>query len=394
MSHRIAEKKKILITGSTFPRWTGDTEPRFILDYAKTLKDYYEVHVLVPMAPGAMEEEILEGVTVHRYHYFPIHRMETLCYPGAITSRIQEKKARLFLVPFLLVGMRQALKKYTRKFDIVHAHWLIPQGIVQSQFKEVPYIVTGHGGDVTSLNSWPIKSLKKKTLKNAEYITVVSKELSDYIQDIYPNSKTSVIPMGCDTTSFDESKRVHNYWGKSSKKAILFVGRLAEKKGVTYVMSAMNFVENACLYIVGKGDLEGELRKQAKELGEKVVFLGAKTHEELPEIYASADMLVVPSVTAKDGDKEGFGLVVIEAMASGLPVVASRSGGIVDIIEHEKNGLLCEEKDIEGLAAAINRVMDDGELRRKMIINGKITAQKNSYENVGKRYYEIIRNFV
>ena len=81
-------------------------------------------------------------------------------------------------------------------------------------------------------------------------------------------------------------------------------------------------------------------------------------------------------------------------MASGLPVVASRTGGIADIIEHEKNGLLCEEKDVEGLAVAINRVMTDDELRKIMVINGKITAQKNSYENVGKRYCEIIRNFV
>ena len=311
MSQKIVEKKRILITGSTFPRWEGDTEPRFILDYAKTLEDYYEVHALVPMAPGAKEEELLEGVIVHRYHYFPIHRMETLCYPGAITSRIREKKARLLLVPFLLAGMRKALKNYSKKVDIIHAHWLIPQGIVQSQLKDVPYIVTGHGGDVTSLNSWPIKRMKRKTLQNAKYITAVSKELSEYIQDIYPNSKTSVIPMGCDTVLFNESKRVHYYWGQGNKKAVLFVGRLAEKKGVTYLMSAMKCVENACLYIVGKGDLEGELRKQAKELGEKVVFLGAKTHEELPEIYASADILVVPSVTSKDGDKEGCPLVVI-----------------------------------------------------------------------------------
>ena len=179
-----------------------------------------------------------------------------------------------------------------------------------------------------------------------------------------------------------------------TKKTVLFVGRLAEKKGVTYLIEAMKYVDNAILYIVGKGNLEDELRKQAEELGDKVMFLGAKTHDELPEIYASADVFVAPSITAKDGDKEGFGLVIIEAMASGVPVVASRSGGIVDIITNGSNGLLCEEKNVAELATAIKRVLTDEVLSKGLRTNGKITAQQNSYENVGKRYHDIIKELI
>ena len=171
------QKKKLLITGSTFPRWKGDTEPRFIFDYADAMAEYYDVTVLVPAAPGAKDRERMSNVNVIRYHYFPIHKWETLCYPGAIVPRIKEKKIRLFLVPFLFLSLYCHLKKILPKYDIVHAHWLIPQGIVQSFFKNKPYIVTGHGGDVTSLNKGLFRGLKIRCLKNARHVTVVSEHL-------------------------------------------------------------------------------------------------------------------------------------------------------------------------------------------------------------------------
>ena len=386
------DKKRLLVTGSTFPRWEGDTEPRFILDYASAMTEYYNVVALVPMAPGAKTEEVMNGVKVKRFHYFPIHKWETLCYPGAIVPRIKEKKVRILLVPFLLIAQRHAIKKACKEADMVHAHWIIPQGIIQSTIRNIPYVVTGHGGDVTSLNFQPIKGMKIQTLKKSKKITVVSKALMEYVNDIYTNDKTSIIPMGCDTTAFSPDNRVENYFGQGEKKAILFVGRLAEKKGVTYLIEAMKNVDNAILYIVGKGNLEDSLKEQAKELGNKVVFLGPKTHNELPNIYASADVFVAPSITAKDGDKEGFGLVIVEAMASGVPVVASRSGGIVDIIEHNKNGVLCEEKDVQGLSTAISAVLSDDKYRKSLVKEGLITAENNSYLQVGKRYYEIFEN--
>ena len=83
------KKEKLLVTASTFPRWKDDTEPRFVLDISKALNKYFDVTVLVPACPGAKDKEILEGVKVIRYHYFPIHKFETLCYPGAILQRIK-----------------------------------------------------------------------------------------------------------------------------------------------------------------------------------------------------------------------------------------------------------------------------------------------------------------
>lgn len=382
-------KKRLLITGSTFPRYAGDTEPRFVLDLAKNMKEYAEVTVLVPAAPGAADREELEGVQVVRYHYFPIHSLETLCYPGAIVPRIREKKVRGLLVPWLFVSLYVHLFKMRREYDIVQANWLIPQGIVQSFIKK-PYVVTGHGGDVTSLNKGILKVLKKRCLKNAAGVTAVSQPLMDVLNGIYENPKQAVISMGCDTAMFGQEHRVENYFRQGDKKVVLFVGRLAEKKGVSYAIEAMRQVNNAMLVIAGDGPLKSKLQRQAetvqKESGSTILFLGAKTHEELKGIYASADLFVMPSITAKDGDKEGFGLVILEAFASGLPIVASRSGGITDIVKDGVNGYLAKEKDVSGLADRINIVLQDKNIYNKMQTEAKKTAQRYDYCEIAKRY--------
>ena len=386
-------KKRLLITGSTFPRYEIDTEPRFILDLAKYMKES-EVTVLVPAALKAADTEVLEGVSVIRYHYFPVHSLETLCYPGAIVPRIREKKVRGLLVPWLFVSLWVHLFKMRKSYDIVQANWLIPQGIVQS-FLKMPYIVTGHGADVTSLNHGLLKKLKRRCLKNAWGVTAVSQPLMDVLDGIYKNENQAVISMGCDTSLFGRQYREENYFGQGNQKVLLFVGRLAEKKGVCYAIEAMRNVENAMLVIAGDGPLREELQRQAdkvmRETGKKIVFLGAKTHEELKKIYASADLFVMPSITAKDGDKEGFGLVILEAFASGLPIVASRSGGITDIVKDGVNGFLVEEKDVSGMAEQIDRLLKDEEIYNKMQIEAKKSAQQYDYRQIAARYARFLK---
>jgi len=377
-------KKRLLITASTFPRWDDDTEPRFVLDLAKQMLDKFEVTVLAPAAIGAKDKEVLEGVNVIRYHYFPVHSLETLCYPGAIVPRIREKKTRVFLVPFLMISLWFHLFKLLPHYDIVHAHWLIPQGIVQSFFDK-PYIVTGHGGDVTSLNMGIVRKLKIRCLKKAKHVTVVSDHLKKKLKELSPEIEPSIISMGVDTHKFGKQYRVSDYFGQGDKKVVLFVGRLAEKKGVKYLIEAMKGID-ALLVIVGDGPLRGELEEQAKILGDRVQFWGSKTHNELRTIYASADVFVAPSITAKDGDQEGVPTTIMEAMASGLPVVASNSGGITDVIENGKNGLLCKEKNVEELHCAIQHILSSGEEQSEAINE---TVKQYSYEVLAENYRQV-----
>ncbi|MCM1154975.1 MAG: glycosyltransferase family 4 protein [Roseburia sp.] len=389
------QKKKLLVTASTFPRWKDDTEPRFVLDLASHMTDEFDVTVLVPASPGAKDREKLEGLEVIRYHYFPVHKWETLCYPGAIVPRIKEKKIRVLLVPFLFISLFFHLFKLLPEYDVVHAHWLIPQGIVQSFFKK-PYIVTGHGGDVVSLNKGIIRRLKIRCLKKAKQVTVVSEHLKKKVQELASDIQPEVISMGVNISQFGRQYRVPDFFGQGDRKVVLFVGRLAEKKGVTYLINAIKQID-AMLVIVGAGPLKKDLEQQGQNINQeagwsKIKFLGAKTHKELPQIYASADFFVCPSITAKDGDQEGLPLVMLEAMASGLPVVASRSGGIAQLIQEGINGLLCEEKNVEQLVENIERILHDNDLYDRIVDNMEETVGKYDYSVIGKKYIKLIKH--
>ncbi len=387
-------KKKLLITGSTFPRWHGDTEPRFIFDYADSMAEYYDVTVLVPAAPGAKDKEKMSKVNVIRYHYFPIHKWETLCYPGAIVPRIKEKKIRIFLVPFLFLSLYFRLKKILPEYDIVHAHWLIPQGIVQSFFKDKPYIVTGHGGDISSLNNGIFKRLKERCLSRAKTITVVSEFKQKELNKYYPRYESEILSMGVNTLLFDRKINYSsNYFNQGNRKVILYVGRLAEIKGVEYLIQAMKHVGDTILVIVGNGPEREHLEELAKTCNVDVKFLGSKSHEELKIIYASADVLVVPSIIDHKGAQEGLPTVILEAMASELPVIATKTGGIPQLIQDGVNGLLCEERCVWQLTDNICSLLNDHDLYEKIAANGKETIKEYDYRNIAQKYHDILENY-
>lgn len=378
------KKKKILVTASTFPRWENDTEPRFVLDLCRHMQKWFDITVLVPSAPGAKAKETLEGVNVIRYHYFPIHKWETLCYPGAIVPRIKEKKIRILLVPFLLFSLYLQLFRILGDFDMVHVHWLIPQGIVQMLFHK-PYLVTGHGGDVTSLNTGILKAMKVHCLKRAEHVTVVSNDLKAQVENLLPGLESSVVSMGVDTSKFGKQYAVNGYFGQQEKKVVLFVGRLAEKKGVTYLIEAMREID-AVLIIAGDGPLKQTLMEQAKEQGEKIKFVGAQKHEILKIMYASADVFAAPFITAENGDKEGLSVVILEALASGLPIVSCKVGGVGELLQDRKTALLCEEKSVSQLRDAIAALLDNPELGKELSANGMELVREYDYEEIARKY--------
>lgn len=386
-------KRKILITASTFPRYEGDTEPSFILDLAKALTDYFDVTVIAPMDPKSKKRENIEGVHIERYHYFPIYKWETLCYPGAIVPRVREKKIRGLLIPFLFIGLYLKVLRSAPQYDFVIANWIMPQGIVQS-FVNKRYLLVGLGGDVTSLNTGLIKKLKIRALKRARAVIMVSSNLKEIANELLGEVPISIIPMGVDSVRFNPGKRVEGLFGEKKEKVILFVGRLAEKKGAKYLIEAMNMIDEAHLVIVGGGPEEKALRSQAQKTGKKISFLGAKSHLELVELYASADIFVAPSIVAKDGDQEGVPVAIIEAMASGMPIVTCNTGGITDVVEHMKNGIVCEQKDCDSLARAINLLLNNEELRENMGKCARLTAERMDYSVIAKRYAEIINREV
>ena len=359
---------------------------RFILDLAKSLLPYFRVTVLAPAAPGAAAQETLEGVQVIRYRYFPVKRWETLCSPGAILARVKEKKRRALLIPFLFLGLWWKLLRIQGRFDLVQANWLIPQGIVQGCFRK-PYVVTGHGSDLTGLNWGPMRALKRRCLRRAGAVTVVSTQLKQAAEQICPGKPATVCSLGYNREQFSPLFRQEKLWNQGEQKAILFVGRLAREKGISYLNRAMREVTQANLSLVGEGTLREELEREAEEMKDRIFFLGSKTHQELRTLYASADVLAVPSL------QEGLGLVILEAMGSGLPVAASRAGGIPDLVREGENGFLVPPADSHSLAEALRKLLTlSPEARQRFQENALRTAASYDYVEVGKRYAAILNS--
>lgn len=388
---KTAPKKKLLVTASTFPRWMNDTEPKFIYDLCMQLKKYYDVTALVPAAPQAKTVENMEGITVKRFRYFPITSLQTLAYPGAIVPRIKERKARGLLVPFFFIAQYFATRREMKQCDAVLVNWFVPQGVTQSFLrKKKPYIISGLGGDVTSLNGFPLNRIKQNLIDNAGAVTVVSDDLRTVLQSKYRNvNDVHVIPMGVDLTFFGPEHRSETLRARYGKPIVLFVARLVEKKGARYLFEAMKGI-NAKLLVVGNGPEMDMLQTKAKKLNLDCEFLGPKNKDELKSIYASCDVFAAPSVIAADGDKDGLPVAILEAMASGAPIVASDVAGIGEAVMDGENGRLVTPKNVQGIHDAIVEILDDPEKSKHFSQNSVKLAKRFDFAHIGEEYHALI----
>lgn len=398
---------RVLITTSTLPRHQTDPEPRFVLDLTQHLPSDWEPLILAPAYPGAAPEELLDGVPVRRYRYAPLARWETLCYPGSILARIQQQPGLLGLVPGLLTGLWLAVAKALkcRPYDCVHAHWFFPQGAVHalsfSAHRHPPLVITSHGGDLGLTQRWPLlRSQLGRILHRAAAITVVAPGMKDMLGTSgYPIDiqAVRVIPMGADLKRFRPELRDPDWPRRQGllPPVILSVGRLVEKKGFGIMIEAFSRLvrdrQHPTLAICGEGPLADTLKRQAQVLGlaDRVHFLGALPHPELAIAYASSDIYCAPSIAAADGDMEGMPTVLAEAAASGLPLIGSRIAGIPLIIEHERTGLLVPSGDVVALAATMQRLVNDAELRCRLGASALTKAQDFAWPRIAEDYARV-----
>lgn len=368
---------RVLVLTSTFPRWPGDSQPPFVYNLSSRLAKRFDVTVLAPHGPNCKSREVWDGMQVRRFRYFWPERLEQLAY-GGILPNLRRNRLLWFLVPFFMVSelITAFSVARTERVDVLHAHWLIPQGLVAvlvGRLTRRPVLATCHAADLYGLRGRLHDRIKRWTLARCSHITTVSNDLMDEVRELRVNPRipTAVISMGVDTQVFHPSKADPSLAARcgTSGPLLLFVGRLVEKKGVRYLLEAMPQVlrdfPSATLAVVGDGPLRPELEAMSRSLGleEHVRFLGPVSNAELPGYYAAADLFVGPSILAEDGDTESFGVVFVEAMAAGCPVVGSDVGGIRDVIVDRKTGLLVREKDPDSIAAAIVELLGNPALR-------------------------------
>lgn len=305
----------------------------------------------------------MDGVRVVRYRYAP-DGIETLVNDGGILGNLKRSKWKWLLLPGFLASQVLTTARLVRSYrpDVVHAHWLIPQGLAAALALVVArnrprFVVTSHGADLFSLGAWPFRMLKRFVLRRADLATVVSHAMLPAIQALKPGCDVVVEPMGVDLVgTFCPKTEVP----RSGSRA-LFVGRLVEKKGVDHLIKAWPLVLERCpsarLDIAGFGSSEPQLRELCESLGlgTSIQFLGPVSHDRLPDLYRSAATLVVPFVAARDGDQEGLGLVMVEAIGCGCPVVAGDVPAVRDVIGD--NGGQVDPRDPVRLAEAIVSAM-------------------------------------
>jgi glycosyltransferase involved in cell wall biosynthesis len=399
-------KKKLLVTTSTFPRWENDTDPPFVYELSRRLANSFDITVLAPNYPGALTREEMSGIQVHRFRYF-FKKLEILAGSEGILPTLKKNVSFNLLVPFFLLGEFLALVKLTRKIkpDIIHAHWILPQGFIAALAKKitgVPFVVTTHGGDIYGLQGRFATTLKRYALHKAAHVTVVSKDIQQTIKKKFgENILTEVISMGVDSQLFNPDKKDDQLRRKYGITGpfLLFVGRLTEKKGVRYLIEAMpevlkTFPESKLL-IIGTGELRQELSRLVNSLGlqERVIFTGAISNNELPKYFATADIFIGPSTQAKGGDTEGFGLTFVEAAMSGCIVIGTDVGGIGDIIEHGKTGFLVKEKDPAAITDTLCNILQQSDslsdmktaARQKMI-------SKFDWQVIAEKYQKVLSN--
>ncbi|NOQ68336.1 glycosyltransferase [Patescibacteria group bacterium] len=401
-------KKRILVTTTTFPSFLkNDSTPSFVYELSKRLakKNDLDIVISTPYIKNSKEFEERDNLKIYRYKYG-----FTALRDGAILPNIKKNKFLIFQIPFFLLFSFFNIIKLVgeEEIDIIHTHWIIPQGFLAVLYKKIfkkrnlRIICTVHGGDIFSLRGWLMTKIKKWTLNNVDEITVVSKEIKNEARKIgVKNKNIRVMPMGADENVFNPDRYNENIKKKYNITGpfLLFVGRLVEKKGVKYAISAMPAVlkkhSNVKFIIIGDGPLEGNLKKQVTELGleSNIIFTEGIPNSKLPEYYATADIFLGPSVTAKNGDSEGFGLVFVEALLCKCCVIVSGLKSISDIIRNEETGIQVDVKNIELFANKIIKLINDEDDRKRLVESGYEFAKKNFIWSISvEKYYNLIRN--
>jgi N-acetyl-alpha-D-glucosaminyl L-malate synthase BshA len=351
------------------PRYIGGAE---IATYniAKYLaKRGHEVHIITSSESGILNQE---------QQNFYIHTI---------------KRGKVRFIRFLpfLIRILAVLRKI--KPDIIHAQ-TIGMGIVgflAKKFFKIPYIVYGRGSEVYL--SWPLKNqVSKLVFRHADAVIALTEDMKKLLQR-FCNREVYVIPNGIELDRFSNLPKKEEVLSKigidKQENVIIFVGRLCYVKGVKYLIQAMNIItkENrkVKLLIIGDGEERQNLENFVKELNleNNVIFLGNFHNEKIPEYMSASDIFVLPSLS------EGFPVVILEAMACGLPIVATNVGGIPYIIKERENGFLVMPKNAEQIAEKVLYLIENKNILKEISENNKERVKDYNLNNVVEKLEKI-----
>jgi len=369
--------KAVMLTWEFPPRIIGGIAPHVYNLSINLVKLGVEVHVVTCDFPNTPEYEVVEGVEVHRFDSYNLPTPDFAAWVQLMNLNMQR-------------AATQIIKSKQGSSIIIHAHdWLAAKaGIGLKHLNRVPLVSTIHAteygrrGGVFSDYNRMIHEIEVWLGSESKRVICCSHFMAEQVNKVLavPYEKIRVIPNGIDPSIFTNLKgvgEVRSRFAERGEKLVLFVGRLVVEKGVHVLLDAIPKVlqkVEAKFVIAGDGYLRSEVVKRVAErgLGGKVHVTGYLDTDTIRRLFLAADVCVIPSLY------EPFGIVALEAMAAGCPVVASDTGGLSEIVEHEKTGVKVYPNNPDSLAWGILRVLESKDLAERL--------KKNMREKVEREY--------
>ncbi len=359
--------------------------------------------MLAPHAEGLASGWTEEGgdVDVVTFRYAP-ERYEVLGCGRTLEADERVRGTAKLVTPLYGLGMWRAVRRLLarERFDLVQAHWIVPNGLIAAAaVGETPLAIGLHGSDVFLAEKPGVRALARRTLARSRLLTGCSPELVDRMCALgFPAERSRVIPYGVDVTAFSPDPARRGIWREKlgvpdGSPLLLGVGRMATKKGFQILLEALPGLlaarPDAHVVIAGAGDLWERFSALAAQWPGRLHLPGQVLRDTLPDLYRAADLFVMPAVHDARGNVDGLPNVILEAMASGLPVVASGISGIPLAVEDGTTGRLVPEKDPGRLLAALLELLGDPGRARAMGERGRgKTETELTWDAVAARYRE------
>ena len=434
---------KVLVIGSVYPRFQEDAEVPWLrasIDHLK--KAGVQIQVLAPSYKGLKSHDI-DGTRVNRFRYAPAN-WEILTHEEGAPSKMASKPwLQLLAIPYIINGFFQCIRICRKwKPDVIHAHWPFPHAFIAlgaAKLFKIPLALNFHGAELLLIRKkkW-VKPFLKFAIGQAQAVFANSSFTAGKIKAIR-DVNVEWSPYGTTLETKDERRKNRDESNASchpernvvkskdpvtltphpvnGKFKILFVGRHIERKGITYLIEAAKYLprDSFEIRIVGVGDLTEQLKKQAEEVGSvilsetkdpvnfsevegspaNIIFTGKLSPEDLANEYRTANVFTLPAIVDSKGDTEGLGVVLIEAMELGLPIVASNVGGIPDVVVDNESGILVPEKDPVALANAFKRLAADQTLTERLLAGARKRINECfTWDGIIERQVEVYKKIV
>lgn len=376
---------KVLLLNYEFPPVGGGAGYATAKIAAGLVDKGIDAEILTSGVNGEKDGGLVEGVPVHRVRSWRVD--------------VHECGLRGAYTYVLAAAMKRRKLHAQRHYDLEHYFFSLPTGLLSllpMEEEQVPYIVSLRGSDVPGYDPfnekleklhWLLKPVTRRIWQRAEKVVALSDALAETASRTAPEIDIEVIPNGIDIDQFSPPEQRH----RRTPIRLITVARLLERKGIHTILEALAKPSRlpVQLQIIGTGPYEARLRELVNELhlADRVSFLGFVPNEKLPAYYRSADIFVLPSAT------ESFGLVFAEAMACGLPIIASNVGGIPETVRDGIDGLLCPPDDPMALRGNLVRLMSDFGAREEISQSQRQRILRYyPWEHIAERYAELYRS--